>query len=213
MCHFTRYGAVTAFVGGYPSNTVIPTNSYTIFTMRKIAKEKVKNCLQNSQDSLLTCSVSQIAEEFMVGNGSKWCSQFDLCKIPQVETLLEKAGYDLDLCNLTSLAQYQCMYNKAVTSRLTERVKRCQNPCNTTSYEVSAASVKHSERTSFLTFQFASTEVEIHEELLIYDFSSIIASVGGLLGLFVGISFLDITLGIIEYIYNRASNLYLKNKM
>ena len=117
---------------------------------------------------------------------------------------------NLDLCNLTSLAQYQCMYNKAVSSRNTERVKKCRNPCSTTSYQVSASSVKHPQSVSLLTFQFASTEVEIHEELFIYDFSSIIASVGGLLGLFVGISFLDnmdISLGIIGYIYTHIKPL------
>ena len=175
--------------------------------MRKITKKKVKNCQQNSEENLIMCSFSQIAEEFMFGKTLKYCNQFELCKIPQVETLLEKNGYILDLCNFTSLAQYQCMYNKAVSSRNTERVKKCRNPCSTTSYQVSASSVKHPQSVSLLTFQFASTEVEIHEELFIYDFSSIIASVGGLLGLFVGISFLDISLGIIEYIYTHIKPL------
>ena len=124
--------------------------------MRKITKKKVKNCQQNSQENLIMCSFSQIAEEFMFGKTLKYCNQFELCKIPQVETLLEKNGYILDLCNFTSLAQYQCMYNKAVSSRNTERVKKCRNPCSTTSYQVSASSVKHPQSVSLLTFQFAS---------------------------------------------------------
>ena len=109
--------------------------------------------------------------------------------------------YSLELCNLTSLAPYQCNFRKAVSSRLTEKTETCPKPCSASSYEVSAASVKHPQNVSILTFQFASKEVEVHEELFIYDFSSIVASVGGLLGLFVGISLLDILWGVVEYVY------------
>ena len=169
--------------------------------MREIRKIKVKDCGENSQ-SLLTCSFSKIAEAYMTLSESfPPCNQMKVCKIPQVETLLEKNGHNLEFCNLTSLAQYQCMYNLAIGARLTDKKKECQKPCDAISYEVTPASVKQPQNIATLMFQFASNEVEVHEELFIYDASSIIASVGGLLGLFVGISFLDILWGIVQYLY------------
>ena len=119
------------------------------------------------------------------------------------ETLIEKTGYTLDTCNVTTLALYQCMYNKAASARLTKLAKNCRNPCESITYEISASSIKHPQNISILSFQFISTDIEVHEELFIYDFSSIISSIGGLLGLFVGVSFLDIGLVLVENIYSR----------
>ncbi len=42
-----------------------------------------------------------------------------------------------------------------------------------------------------LSLEFSSMEVEVQEELLIFDFNAILSAVGGSLGLFLGFSFLD----------------------
>ena len=198
-----RYGAISAFIGGNPPNKIIPKNSYTQLTLKKLKHSKVQNC-QDSNESAISCTLSKVAEEFMQGPiFNPLCLNFTLCKIPQIETLLEQTGYNLDTCNITTLALYQCIYSKAAQAGLTKRAENCQNPCKSTSYEISTASIKHPQNITILSFQFISTDIEIHEELFIYNFSAIVSSIGGLLGLFVGVSFLDIGLVLVDYVYSR----------
>ena len=80
-------------MGGNPPNEIIPTKSYTIFTLQKVETLMVKNCNESTRESLLECSFTKIAEEFMLAPAAiPTCIEFGLCKIPQVETLLEKNG-------------------------------------------------------------------------------------------------------------------------
>ena len=43
-----------------------------------------------------------------------------------------------------------------------------------------------------LWITFVTTDVTIIEEVLLFDFTAIVAAVGGSLGLFIGFSFLDV---------------------
>ena len=50
----------------------------------------------------------------------------------------------------------------------------------------------------WLMVRIAELEVQVNEEYKVYDFTGILGSVGGSLGLFIGFSFLDMILRIID---------------
>ena len=82
-----RYGAINAFTGGSPANKIIPTNSYTQITVRKLKHRKVLNCI-NQNVSVVSCNLEKVAEEFIFGESSlSGCSNFEVCKIPQVKCI------------------------------------------------------------------------------------------------------------------------------
>ena len=57
-----------------------------------------------------------------------------------------------------------------------------------------------------LSFEFPSNITIIHEELLIHDEISLIGSIGGSLGLFVGFSFYGYATMILDIFFNQISN-------
>ncbi len=57
----------------------------------------------------------------------------------------------------------------------------------------------------FVNLEFYTYDVEIQEELLIYDFISITSAAGGSLGLFIGFSFLDCGSFLLDFLLKKAS--------
>jgi FtsH-binding integral membrane protein len=53
-------------------------------------------------------------------------------------------------------------------------------------------STQNSARLTTIWLGLGTTDVTMLEEVLIYDFTAIVAAVGGSLGLFIGFSFLDV---------------------
>jgi hypothetical protein len=81
-----------------------------------------------------------------------------------------------------------------VWNELKERFKKCPKPCSAISYDHSVLEmtmIKDSENEA--TFEFVNSDVTlIEKEVLLYDFSDMIGTVGGSLGVAVGISFFAI---------------------
>ena len=75
---------MTTFTGGNPPNKIIPTNSYTQVSLRKLKHSKVQSC-EESNESVISCTLSKVAEEFIEGDFfNPLCSNFTLCEIPQI---------------------------------------------------------------------------------------------------------------------------------
>ena len=71
-------------------------------------------------------------------------------------------------------------------------MQKCPISCIRTEYIGRQNSVKYSYPGLALFWHFESTNVQVYQEYLIYDEIGMIGSIGGLLGLFLGFSFLNV---------------------
>ena len=55
---------------------------------------------------------------------------------------------------------------------------------------------------STIAMYYGKTEVRVNEEFLIYDFNTIVATIGGSLGLFLGFSCVEVARGGLEKVRN-----------
>ena len=71
-------------------------------------------------------------------------------------------------------------------------IKTCPISCTRTEYVARQSTVQYSYPGLLLYWHFESTNVQVYQEYLIYDEIGMIGSIGGLLGLFLGFSFLNV---------------------
>ena len=80
-------------------------------------------------------------------------------------------------------------------SLLEESPLNCRRPCTTVSYLTSNFEFPYDNfpdlNVSSLFIGIETTNIEIHEEYLLFDAGNIFTAIGGSLGLFLGFSFLD----------------------
>ena len=90
--------------------------------------------------------------------------------------------------------QFEEIY-KALVNTDAERIEKttgCKKPCQYKEYKFVESSPKITPRPSVVMFWAASRKTQIEEEVLLYPFTSLVAELGGYLGLFLGFSFLAI---------------------
>ena len=102
-----------------------------------------------------------------------------------------------ELKNCNKLDDEDCNGGPTVWNELRKRFKKCKKPCSVISYDHSALEMKEMtmirDNENEVTFEFENSEVSLVEkEVLLYDFSDMIGTVGGSLGVAVGISFFAI---------------------
>ena len=105
------------------------------------------------------------------------------------------SSFELKNCN--KLDNEVCNGGPIVWNELMERFKKCKKPCSVTSYDHSVLEMKEmtmiKDNENEATFEFVNSDVTLVEkEVLLYDFSDMIGTVGGSLGVAVGISFFAI---------------------
>ena len=95
-------------------------------------------------------------------------------------------------------------YNKYDLLKLSENLGKCLKACTTFQYSGTMiptfkGEITNNSRLVVLGYWFNyNDEVEVLEEYLIYEITSVIGSIGGTLGLFIGFSFLDISTKLIN---------------
>ena len=98
-------------------------------------------------------------------------------------------------------------FNSALlwAAKVTKSKWSCLPACQQTYYETSHRSVfiRNDIKSAYISIEFPNIEVEMHDEILIFDFNAIVASVGGSLGLFLGFSFFDFWCFMFEIVYTR----------
>ena len=102
----------------------------------------------------------------------------------------------MEICE--SMEDNICMFD-VFMEIFQEATPECHINCISTEYNSLISSIHtFNDSAPIITVGFASTVATINEEYLIYDFSGMVGSLGGNLGLFVGFSFRDFFLFIIE---------------
>ena len=105
------------------------------------------------------------------------------------------SSFELKNCN--KLDNEVCNGGPTVWNELKDRSKKCTKPCSAISYDHSVLEMKEmtmiKDSENEATFEFVNSDVTlIEKEVLLYDFSDMIGTVGGSLGVAVGISFFAI---------------------
>ena len=98
-----------------------------------------------------------------------------------------------DLKNCKNLDEEICISGPSVWKELQERFGKCMKPCRVSTYDYSLIRIKEltyiTDEKNEATFEFFNSEViQVEKEVLLYDFSDFIGTVGGSLGVGVGIS-------------------------
>jgi len=136
-------------------------------------------------------------------NGNYSCP--NLC-LPMSLPRIESANY-FPPCQ--TWQDHRCMRNEVYELLQNYTEEKCTMSCTIMEY---SGRLEHAINLVQETFSWQydiSTFMDVRDEYLIYDFSGFISSVGGMIGLFVGFSFLDLVLQILNYLKLNVS--YIKS--
>ncbi len=127
-----------------------------------------------------------------------------ICIPPLYQTFAKLAFNDsLELCE-NGEENYRMGLKYIALVKVAKKV--CSISCIRTEYVGRLQFVSYPSHGSTI-FWHLESDVQVYEEYLIYDVNGMIGSIGGLLGLFLGFSFLDFILYFIEKIQNRIDQL------
>ena len=98
----------------------------------------------------------------------------------------------------------RCLYQKAIKHYTTTAVEQVE--LESVIEELNDAT---EDMNVFLSIRFLSKDVTIFEEILIFDEVSLIGSLGGSLGLFVGFSFFGYVTPILEAAFDKVASFFL----
>ena len=83
--------------------------------------------------------------------------------------------------------------------------EECSKHCSATQFTGKRTFILHHDKDDdqgkyefYWYYLFSSKEIEVNEEYLLYDITGVIGAVGGTLGLFIGFSFRDVIVHIID---------------
>ena len=98
-----------------------------------------------------------------------------------------------DLKNCKNLDEEICISGPSVWKELQERFGKCMKPCRVSTYDYSVIRIKEltyiTDEKNEATFEFFNSEViQVEKEVLLYDLSDLIGTIGGSCGIGVGIS-------------------------
>ena len=126
------------------------------------------------------------------------------CSFPYFTILL--GGNNTRVCSSREevLSTYSCIYSGIFSARSV-----CQAPCVVESYKLSSRrklKLGTQGNSSSFIFYFKHLEIQEQEEYVLFDFSAILAAVGGSMGMFLGFSFLDFGLGMVGRLDKMIAN-------
>ena len=174
-------------------NLIPYPGAFNIFKLKTIKNKyngKKGTCSQG--DHFNKCLVKTILE----GNYTctKHCLPLSLPKFDQVEYLPQCQSWE----------EYGCM--KGEIEEKIDGIKNiCPSACETVEY---VGNVLHNVYLNSPVFRWTydiRQQMVVYEEYVVYDFAGFISSVGGMLGLFIGFSFLDFILSGIQFLTKKIT--------
>ena len=169
-----------------------------LFNIYKLRGKQIKYLSKCSLDNDYNqCYVESVL------NGNYTCRK--LC-LPMSLPKIKSAKY-FPLCQ--TWEDNKCMKNEVYNQLLSYTEEKCPMSCTTVEYSGRLEHAINRVQDTFSWQYDLSTFMDVREEYLIYDFSGFISSVGGMIGLFVGFSFLDLVVQILNYLKLNVS--YIKS--
>ena len=144
-----------------------------------------RNCVYYHQDfSYVHCFAKNVIKDL----ASK-CKP-NLCSTPSIQSFLELTNQSWRFCR--NYIEEKCVINNFALS-FVHAESQCQVPCNVTEYkgEIRRMPLEREDKRTYLGIINKSNSISVMEEILIYDALTLIGTVGGSLGLFIGFSFYD----------------------
>ena len=188
-----------------PSNygkLFLPSDCNNYFSLSLLQHHELDTARDPCEQSL-TYSLTQCVEESVARKVG--CSlaavtvaglQLPLCQSPRQYRL---AGQTDILTNTKStFREYHAFYsdlNNAEDAAEIENITGCQKPCHYLSYQQVKPLTKysiHGEDTCFVSVWVASPSTTVQTEVLLYPWTSLVAELGGTLGLFLGVSIMTL---------------------
>ena len=201
------------FVGGV-SMFVMETGSRLYFSLKKkVVKFNNDNCkLSETFQDHAKCLENSIRTKVK----QKMRSDNLPCYMPYISHFVDEQA---DVCKrIDDLRQTLENISQTAESFITNSIPECPRPCLKEEFTVNLRSVpdislQHSGSRIVFHVSFDEMNVELLEEYVLFDFGAIVGAVGGSLGLFLGFSFLDVSLATSEFIRShirRRSNFFNK---
>ena len=117
------------------------------------------------------------------------------------QTIKPSLNWVTNLCQFVKRPKDLTIYT--FYKRLEQSESNCTKMCTTLTYHGSViygTGSSKNPRNLLIYFWFASKEIKIHQEYLIFDTNGLIGSIGGSLGLFIGFPFHGALISILAFI-------------
>ena len=156
-------------------------------------------------------------------NETSTCSEGNYFNRCMVENILDASYNCTNNCLPLSLPQYDsydyfpscqtwedyaCMKDYVKNIFINEIFENCPTSCETVQYTGKVLHTIYLDQPSFQWSYDISNQMTVYEEYVVYDFAGFISSVGGMMGLFIGFSFLDLILPCMNNLSRKLYNKY-----
>ena len=168
----------------------------------EIDKLYLKDCDSGSNNVFQNFALKILKQNFS-------CAK--ICNPLWLEPILDTVDHNLENCIDT--ADYFCMHSSEVQKKITPLAPSTLKSCHMKSPKIKEALTQRDVSTidpyesDFSVIIEMGSNREYNREYLIYDTLSLIGTVGGTLGLFVGFSFYDFVIMIIKYLLSKAKDI------
>ena len=204
-------GYLTSVWTGLPGVETVDYNinideySKIVVFYNEVDKKFITDCDDGANDVFQNFALKILEQEFNCSN---------ICNPLWLEPILNTVNHDLEDC--IESADYYCMYSDQTVNLITPLAPATLKSCSIKTPKIKDAKTQREESETkddvsdfHVTIEMGSNR-EIHIEYLIYDTLSLIGTIGGTLGLFVGFSFYDFLAMIIHFVFQKIEEYMIK---
>jgi hypothetical protein len=201
-----RYGSVFGkWTGTLPFSFILTFGQMTTLMIEKHVTNRLVNsasepCTHYKNTAYSACFGTWYIAELI--NSSQVCE--NPCKLASLQNFYELMPNNT-IPKCLTVKDHNCMWQHRFISKENQD---CKPACSVTNYVGSAKEneIGDSDTFAHLGIVFITTSVTKNDEYLIYDIYSFVGSVGGYMGLFIGFSFFDFGVMIVNYVIDKYVN-------
>jgi hypothetical protein len=154
----------------------------------------LSDCDFDTQDTFAICRGKHLIHQIEELNCTKKCLPVQLGNFKHLTKDIK------DIC--TSEEDHNCnalSWNSDNTVRTDQG--KCIKPCHRSQYKaeiLESKTVMYQNNTFAIAFKYKNNRISVHEEVLLFDFWTMIGTVGGSLGLFIGFSYFNCGVALLD---------------